>query len=277
LSSRYKKYNDQLFVRLPAGKAGFVPVAIVTGSDSGIGEATAIALAGAGYDVGITWHEDEAGARETARKVESAGCRAEVRRLDLARLPEAADVVDELADALGGVDVFVNNAGTSRGAPFLELSYEDWAHTLDVCLNGAFLCAQRAARRMVERGEGGRIVNITSVHEHVPLPKSSAYCAAKGGLGLLTKSMALELAEHGITVNSVAPGEIATPMTGADDVDPRSLDRPGIPAGRPGDANEVAAVVALLCSPQASYVTGASYVVDGGMLLMAAMANQIAD
>jgi NAD(P)-dependent dehydrogenase (short-subunit alcohol dehydrogenase family) len=248
-----------------------VPVAIVTASDSGIGEATAIAFAEAGYDVGITWHEDEAGARETARKVESSGQRAEVRRLDLAHLPEAADVVDDLADALGRVDVFVNNAGTSRGGPFLDLAYEDWAHTLDVCLNGAFLCAQRAARRMAERGEGGRIVNITSVHEHVPLPESSAYCAAKGGLGLLTKSMALELAEHGITVNSVAPGEIATPMTGADDVDPRTLERPGIPLGRPGDANEVASLVVYLASPTAEYITGTSLVIDGGLLLMAAV------
>jgi NAD(P)-dependent dehydrogenase (short-subunit alcohol dehydrogenase family) len=129
-----------------------VPVAIVTGSDSGIGRATAVQLACAGYDLGVTWHEDEAGARETAREVKAAGGRAEVRKLDLAQLPAAADVIDELADALGGVDVFVNNSGTSRNGPFLELSWDDWTHTLDVDLNGAFLCAQRAARRMVRQG-----------------------------------------------------------------------------------------------------------------------------
>jgi NAD(P)-dependent dehydrogenase (short-subunit alcohol dehydrogenase family) len=248
--------------------------AIVTGSDSGIGKATAVALAQAGCDVGITWRSDEDGARGTAREVEAAGRRAEVRQLDLADLPAAADVVDELAEALGGLDVFVNNAGTGSSAPFLELGWEEWRNTLTVDLDGAFLCCQRAARRMVERGQGGRIVTVTSVHEHVPLRGSSAYCAAKGGLGLLTQSMALELAEHGITVNAIAPGEIATPMTGADDEDPHSIERPGIPVGRPGDAREIADAIAWVASPGASYLTGHSLVVDGGLLLMAAVQNQ---
>jgi NAD(P)-dependent dehydrogenase (short-subunit alcohol dehydrogenase family) len=250
-----------------------VPAAIVTGSDSGIGKATAVHLARAGYDLGITWHEDEEGAKETAREVEAEGRRAEVRQLDLAKPHAAADRIDELAEALGGVDVFVNNSGTNRRAPFVELSWEDWTQTLDVDLNGAFLCAQRAARRMVQQGRGGRIVNVTSVHEHVPLPESAAYVTAKHGLGGLTKQMALELAAHKITVNAVAPGEIATPMTGNEDVDPRNVERPGIPARRPGDANEVAALIAHLCSESAAYITGASYVIDGGLLLMAAVRN----
>src|SRR5215213_1632412 len=113
--------------------------AIVTGSDSGIGKATAVALARDGLDVGITWHSDEAGAQSTAREVEAAGARAEVRQLDLAQLPQAADVIDDLADALGGVDVLVNNSGTSRKGAFLELGWEDWRHTLAVDLHGAFL------------------------------------------------------------------------------------------------------------------------------------------
>jgi NAD(P)-dependent dehydrogenase (short-subunit alcohol dehydrogenase family) len=250
-----------------------VPVAIVTGSDSGIGKATAVALARAGHDLGITWHEDEDGARATAREVEESGRRAEVLRLDLAQLPDGADAIDELAEALGGVDVLVNNSGTSRLGPFLELSFDDWKHTLDVDLHGPFLCAQRAARRMVAQGRGGRIVNVTSVHEHVPLGKSVAYVTAKHGLGGMTKQLALELAEHRITVNAVAPGEIATPMTGNEDVDPRTVDRPGIPLGRPGDANEVASLIAYLCSDGAEYVTGASLVIDGGLLLTAAERN----
>lgn len=250
-----------------------MPVAVITGSDSGIGKATAVALAHQGYDVGITWHTDEDGAHVTAEEVTSAGRHAEIRRLDLAQLPEAADIVDELADALGGLDVFVNNAGTTRHAPFLELSWEDWQHTLDVDLSGAFLCAQRAARRMVQQGRGGRIVNITSIHEHVPLPEASAYVAAKHGLGGLTKQMAFELAEHGITVNAIAPGEIATPMTNQADVDVHTQERNGIPVGRPGDAREIAGLVVYLASDAAAYLTGASLVIDGGLLLMAAAQN----
>jgi NAD(P)-dependent dehydrogenase (short-subunit alcohol dehydrogenase family) len=248
-------------------------VAIVTGSDSGIGKATAIALAEAGCDVGVTWHQDRQGAEETAAAVRSAGTGAAVARLDLLDLPEVAGVVDRLAEELGGLDVLVNNAGTGVATPFLEQTLEDWRRVLDTDLTGAFLCAQAAARRMVAAGRGGRIVNVTSVHEHVPLEGSAAYCAAKGGLGLLTKVMALELAGHGITVNSVAPGEVATAMTGNEDVDPHTLERPGIPMGRPGHAREIADAVVWLASDQASYVTGASFVVDGGLLLMAAKAN----
>jgi NAD(P)-dependent dehydrogenase (short-subunit alcohol dehydrogenase family) len=183
-------------------------------------------------------------------------------------------VIDELVDALGGIDVFVNNAGTGHSAPFLEHDLAGWRHVLEVDLTGPFCCAQRAAKRMVAAGRGGRIINVTSVHEHVPLRGSAAYCAAKGGLGLLTKVMALELAEHGITVNAVAPGEISTPMTGQEDVDPHDQDRPGIPLGRPGDAREIASLIVHLASPESSYTTGSSYVIDGGMLLMAAQANR---
>jgi len=243
---------------------------------SGIGRATAVALAARGLDVGVTWHEDEAGAHATAEEVSAHGRRVEVRRLDLTRLPEAGEALDELADALGGLDVLVNNAGTGHTTPFLELELEEWRRVLAVDLDGAFVCARRAARRMVAAGRGGRIVNVTSVHEHVPLRGAAAYCAAKGGLGLLTKVMALELAEHGIAVNAVAPGEITTPMTGAEDVAPAGEERSGVPLGRPGDAREIAAAIAFLSSRESSYMTGTSLVIDGGMLLMAAEANRLA-
>ena len=126
---------------------------------------------------------------------------------------------------------------------------------------------------MVAQGRGGRIVNVTSVHELVPLLHSSAYVAAKHGLGGLTKVMALELAQHGITVNNVAPGEIATPMTDNEDVDPRTVERSSIPAGRPGDAREIASLVAWLCSDGAAYTTGSTIVSDVGLLPMAAVRN----
>jgi NAD(P)-dependent dehydrogenase (short-subunit alcohol dehydrogenase family) len=254
-------------------------VAIVTGSESGIGRATAAALAGQGCDVGITWYRDEAAGEATAAEVRRLGRRAELRHLDLTRLPGAADVVDELADALGGLDVLVNDAGTGHMTGLLDLEYDTWREVLATDLDGAFLCLQRAARRMVAGGRGGRIVNITSVHEHQPRVGAAAYCSAKGGLGLLTRVAALELGEHGITVNAVAPGEIATAMTGQEDEDPTAPGhrRPGIPLGRPGDAREIAAVVAFLASPEAGYVTGASWAVDGGMLQMGPMAGSHLD
>jgi NAD(P)-dependent dehydrogenase (short-subunit alcohol dehydrogenase family) len=247
--------------------------AVVTASDSGIGRATAVALAQAGMDVAITWHCDEAGAQRTAEEVRAHGQRAEVAQLDTADLARCGDVVDELIQRLGGVDVFVNNAGTGTSTPMLEMSTEDWRHVVATDLDGAFVCIQRAARHMVSAGNGGRIIAVTSVHEHQPRVGSAAYDAAKHGLGGLIKTIALELGEHGITANCVAPGEIATPMTGQEDEDPHETQRPGVPLGRPGDAREIAAVIAFLGSAQSSYVTGASWVVDGGMLQMGPQAG----
>jgi NAD(P)-dependent dehydrogenase (short-subunit alcohol dehydrogenase family) len=219
-------------------------------------------------DVGITWHADKDGAQGTADEVRSLGRQAHVAQLDTGDVPDCADVVSSLIDKLGGVDVFVNNSGTGDSAPFLEMTFDQWRHTVSVDLDGAFLCLQRAARQMVAAGHGGRIIAVTSVHEHQPRVGSSAYDAAKHGLGGLVKTAALELGHHGITVNAVAPGEIATPMTGQEDEDPHGKHRPGVPLGRPGDAREIAAVIAFLASSEASYVTGASWVVDGGMLQM---------
>ncbi|KAA0940517.1 SDR family oxidoreductase [Streptomyces apricus] len=249
------------------------PVALITGGDSGIGRATAVRLAAAGMDVGITWHSDERGAEETAAEVRSHGRRAAHAHQDLTDPSRAADVIDALAEELGAVDVLVNNAGTGTSTPFLDIDHETVQQVLDVDLVGPFLCSQRAARRMIEQGGGGRIVNVTSVHEHQPRVGAAPYCAAKAGLGLLTQVMALELAEHGITVNAVAPGEIATPMTGQEDTDVTQERRPGIPLGRPGDAREVAAVIAFLAGPDASYTTAASWAVDGGMLRMGPQAG----
>ncbi|WP_158867117.1 SDR family oxidoreductase [Leifsonia sp. AG29] len=247
--------------------------AIVTGSDSGIGRATAVALARAGMDVGITWHSDEEGAEETARLVREEGRKAAVTRLDTTDAPACADVVDRLADELGGCDVFVNNAGLNGGTPFFETDWETWRKTVAADLDGPFACIQRIARRMVDAGRGGRIIGVTSVHEHQPRVGSAAYDAAKHGLGGLLKTLALELGEYGITCNAVAPGEISTPMNNAEDEDPHDTHRPGVPLGRPGDAREIAAVIEFLASPGASYVTGASWVVDGGMLQMGPQAG----
>jgi NAD(P)-dependent dehydrogenase (short-subunit alcohol dehydrogenase family) len=251
-----------------------MPAAMVTGGDSGIGRATAVVLAERGWDVGITYRSDEQGARETAAEVGRLGRLCEARRLDLLETDTIAPCVREIADALGGLDCFVNNAGAGASTPFLDQEVDEWREVLETDLTGAFVAGQAAARIMVAAGRGGRIVNITSVHEHVPLAGSSAYCAAKGGLGLLTKVMAYELAGHGITVNSIAPGEIATPMTGQHHEDPHDTEREWIPAGRPGHAREIGEWIAFLASEGAQYATGGSYVVDGGLSLMAAIPNQ---
>ncbi|MGW5142632.1 SDR family oxidoreductase [Nocardia beijingensis] len=260
---------------LPEERAGTPRRAVVTGGDSGIGAAIAVTLAAGGTDVGLTFHSDRRGAEDTAAQVREQGRTAAVRRLDLADPLSAGSVIDELADELGGLDVLVNCAGTGSAQKAMDMDFDTWRHVLSVDLDGAFLCSQRAAAHMIAAGSGGRVINITSVHEHVPRVGAAPYCAAKAGLGALTKVLALELAEHDITVNSVAPGEISTPMTGQEDVDPREQSRPGVPLGRTGHAKEVAAVVAFLAAPEASYVTGASYLVDGGMLLMGPQASTL--
>jgi NAD(P)-dependent dehydrogenase (short-subunit alcohol dehydrogenase family) len=245
-----------------------VSVAIVTGSDSGIGRATVVALAQAGYDVAITWRSRDERAREVVDEVRAAGRRAATAQLELGRPEHAAEVIDGLADELGGLDVLVNNAGGGSAGPFLEADLADVRETITANVLGTFACAQAGARRMVRDGTAGRIVNVTSIHEHLPLPDSSDYVTAKHAIGGLTKAMALELAPYGITVNAIAPGQIATAMTGHEDEDPHALERPNIPLGRPGDAREVAAMVLALVGPDSGYVTGASLVVDGGLGLV---------
>jgi NAD(P)-dependent dehydrogenase (short-subunit alcohol dehydrogenase family) len=249
-----------------------VASALVTGSDSGIGKATAVRLAQQGLDLHITYNRDEEGAHETAAEVRAAGVAATVHHLDLSDASRGSGLVAGIDD----LAVLVNNSGTGDPCGALELPVDEFRNILEIDLVGAFACSQAAAKRWVADGRPGVIVNVTSVHEHIPNTQSTAYCAAKGGLGLMTKVLALDWARHGIRVNAVAPGEIATPMTGQEDEDPRAQERPAIPARRPGDAREVAALIAWLCSDEAAYVTGASYVADGGLMLMAAMQDRAA-
>lgn len=241
-------------------------VVIVTAADSGIGKKCALMLAEQGFDVGITWHSDEQGAQETARQVRGFGRRAETVQLDLANLPDGAAGIDELIARFGRVDALINNAGAMSKNAFLDVTLDEWRKLFTVDVDGAFICSQKVACAMVAQGHGGRIVNITSVHEHTPLPDACAYTAAKHALGGLTKSMAMELVHHKILVNAVAPGAVATPMNNMSEGDGAKSKIPEIPLGRAGETEEIASLVAWLCSDSASYTTGQSFIVDGGFM-----------
>lgn len=245
--------------------------ALVTGASSGIGRGIALALAAAGADVAINYRSNAAGAEETARCVREAGRRALVVQTDVGDPAQVAAMFRRFDAEMGTIDVLVANAGhASTPKPLHETTWDEWDRVLRSNLHGAFLCGREAARRMVERGTGGRIVNISSVHEEAcNVPNDGPYCVAKGGVRNLTRSMALELGPHGITVNDVAPGMILTPMNqrALDDAEYRAGAETLIPVRRAGTPEDIAAMVVFLCSGHASYCNGGTYLVDGGWML----------
>jgi glucose 1-dehydrogenase len=242
-------------------------VALVTGSAQGIGRAIVERFAREGADVVVNYRSGPQMADEVVAAARAQGVRAMAIQADVSSVAEVRALIDRAVEAMGRIDVLVNNAGVESHAPFWEVTEADYDRVIDVNLKGPFFATQALVRHLKATGRGGRVVNVSSVHEELPFPNFAAYCASKGGVKMLTRNLAVELGPLGITVNSVAPGAIATPINTAllnDAVKLRSLTAQ-IPLSRLGTTDDVAGVAVFLASDEAAYVTGATYVVDGGL------------
>jgi len=241
--------------------------AVVTGGDTGIGKAIALAFAREGARVAIDYVGDAAPARALVARIEADGGKAIAVEADVSVPADAEALIAAAARAFGGIDVLVNNAGIEKELPFLETPFETYAKIVAVNLGGTWLCSRAAAREMVRSERGGRILNISSVHEDLAMPGNAAYCASKGGVRMLMRTLAVELAPHGITVNNIAPGAVDTPMDAALKRDAKELAalRAEIPLGRMGKPEEIANLAVFLVSDEAAYITGSTSFIDGGM------------
>jgi glucose 1-dehydrogenase len=243
-------------------------VAVVTGSSSGIGEAIVLAFAREGAAVVVNYSRREDAAQKVLEKIEGAGGKGLVVGADVSDPKEVEAMIQQSTDAFGRLDIMVNNAGMERKMPFLEAPFEVWQETIAVNLTGAWLGCQAAAKRMVAQGDPGRIINVSSVHEDLAMPTNAPYCATKGGVRMLMRTLAVELAPHNITVNNIAPGAIETPMDAPLEEHPDEMKEllSEIPLGRMGKPEEVANLALFLASDDSSYVTGSTLFVDGGMI-----------
>jgi glucose 1-dehydrogenase len=242
-------------------------VAIVTGSSSGIGQSIAIHLAQQGANVVINYSRSRDGAEQTLETVRKAGVDGLIVQADVSKVDQARSLVEQTWTKFGKADVLVNNAGYEKRSDFLEVSEEDYDNVLGVNLKGPFFLTQAFAKRLSEANLPGRVINISSVHEDMAFPHFASYCASKGGLRMLMRNLAVELGPMGITVNNIAPGAIATPMNKSLLEDKPKLNAllSQIPLGRLGTPEEVAAMTAYLASEDASYVNGATLLIDGGL------------
>ncbi len=246
-------------------------VAIVTGAASGIGQAIAKAMAGEGASVVIDYVGGADGANQTVQAIQSAGGKAIAFPADVSQLDQVNALIQQAVTTYGKLDILVNNAGIEYKHPITEFPLDQWNKIIAINLTGPFLCMQAAAKQMIAQGGGGRIINISSIHQDLPMTGNAPYCASKGGLRMLMRTAAVELAPQGITVNNIGPGAIFTPIDADVQANPEMEKAlmAEIPLARWGKPEEVAGLAVFLASDAGSYVTGSTYYIDGGMLRQA--------
>jgi glucose 1-dehydrogenase len=245
-------------------------VAIVTGSDSGIGRGIAIEFAKQGANVTVTYHSDKEGAVETVKAVEQEGSKALLLHLDVTDEAMVKDLFDKTLETFGTIDILVNNAGVKgAGKPVIEMTTEEFDATLKANLYGPFYTCRTFAKYRTEQGGKGKIINVTSVHEEIMAKNGSDYGTAKGGLRNFTRTLALELAELQINVNNIGPGMIVTPMNQdlIDDKEKLKENESKVPFKRAGYPEEIGKLAVFLASSDADYVTGSTYFMDGGLMM----------
>ncbi len=242
--------------------------AIVTGGNSGIGKAIVLGLAQDGANIVIDYVANPEATEELERKVASLGDQAIGVDADVSKVADLQRLVAAAVKAFGRLDIMVNNAGVETRTSILDTTEEQYEFVLNVNLKSAFFGTQVAAKQMIQQGEGGRIINVTSVHEDWPMPGNTAYCLSKGGMRMLTRTAGVELAPHGITVVGVGPGAVDTPINKSTEDDPAKMKRldDAIPLGRMAKPEEIASVVTFLAGDGSSYVTGTTIFADGGLM-----------
>lgn len=243
-------------------------VALITGAATGIGQAIAVTFAEEGAKVVVDYVEQPSVAEETMGKLRGAGSNHLAVAADVSKPEEVSNLFEQTIARFGRLDILVNNAGIEKKYAFIDYPVQEWQRIIDVNLSGTFYCAQAAARQMIKQGDGGRIINISSIHEDLAFPLNAPYAATKGGIRMLMRTIAVELAPHLITVNNIGPGAIYTPID-KDVQEDASLNAQlmaEIPLGRWGRPEEVARMAVYLASDDADYVTGSTHFIDGGML-----------